>query len=137
MKEIRKNLNNNKISRISDEDMESIFGGGSTDECVEYTFCESCSIFNKLNTINRDMRVALFGYATSRISEVPESDYGYKHKFLSQVGTKSQGIVDIAMLSTLVIGIVFAERLFCKFTNKLLTRNTNHVKNNTTPNPVD
>lgn len=123
MKEIRKNLNNNKISRISDEDMESIFGGSST--------------FDKLNTLNRDMRVALIKHVGSRISEVPESDYGYKHKFLYQVGINSQGIVDTAMLSTLVIGIVFAERLFCKLTNKLLTRNTNHVKNNTTPNPVD
>ncbi len=123
MKEIRKNLNNNKISRISDEDMESIFGGSST--------------FDKLNTLNRDMRVALIKHVGSRISEVPESDYGYKHKFLRQVGINSQGIVDTAMLSTLVIGIVFAERLFCKLTNKLLTRNTNHVKNNTTPNPVD
>lgn len=123
MKEIRKNLNNNKISRISDEDMESIFGGSST--------------FDKLNTLNRDMRVALIKHVGSRISEVPESDYSYKHKFLRQVGINSQGIVDTAMLSTLVIGIVFAERLFCKLTNKLLTRNTNHVKNNTTPNPVD
>lgn len=123
MKEMRKNLNNNKISRISDEDMESIFGGSST--------------FDKLNTLNRDMRVALIKHVGSRISEVPESDYSYKHKFLRQVGINSQGIVDTAMLSTLVIGIVFAERLFCKLTNKLLTRNTNHVKNNTTPNPVD